>query len=168
MDSLNPDHLPAPGPPPAGALPTLPKVPHESSARGRPTVRLPVRTWSLQGDSSPPSPPEDFSHLLPPPHAMYPSPRGATPFQAHPPPDKHSLACSSCIFGLPSPSMSILSCALLASTTFSYANTNPKKEKSWGGQGLEGDSEDRTREVAIWEGLRSASLALRVEEGAIH
>ena len=37
-----------------------------------------------------------------------------------------------------------------------------------GGQGLEGDSEDRTREVAIWEGLRSASLALRMEEGAIH
>lgn len=42
------------------------------------------------------------------------------------------------------------------------------KEKVGRGQGLEGDSEDRTREVAMWEGLRSASLALRMEEGATH
>lgn len=43
-----------------------------------------------------------------------------------------------------------------------------KKKKVGRGQGLEGASEDRTREVAMWEGLRSASLALRMEAGAIH
>ena len=137
MDSLNPDNLPAPGLPPAGALPAFPKVPHQSSARGRPTVTSLWGSGHSRGTQVLPLHLK-ISLVSPHPSCNVPLTQRRVPLPDTPHQTSTSLACSSSVFGHPSPSMAILSSALVCKHRFSYANKNPKKEKSGEGSGAGG------------------------------